>query len=58
LLAVTQTVFSEVNSIVTTWNETALEIWHSYQGRADCENRIKEPKTDLGLGSVIVKNFS
>lgn len=29
----------------------SLKIWRSYQGRADCENRIKELKYDFGLNS-------
>lgn len=43
--------------MVTTLNLPALEIWRSYRGRADCENRIKELKADLSLDSVNVNDF-
>jgi hypothetical protein len=35
----------------------ALEIWRSYRGRADCENRIKELKADFGLDSFNGNDF-
>lgn len=35
----------------------ALEVWRLYRGRADCENRIKELKTDFGLGSFVLRDF-
>ena len=38
-------------AMVTTLNLPALEIWRSYRWRADYENRIKELKADLSLGS-------
>ncbi len=43
--------------MVTTLNLPALEIWGSYRGRADCENRIKELKADFGLDSCNVNDF-
>ncbi|MEO6421963.1 MAG: transposase [Candidatus Nitrotoga sp.] len=42
---------------VTTLSLPALEIWRSYRGRADCENRIKEHKADFGLDSFNVKDY-
>jgi hypothetical protein len=44
-------------AMVTTLNLPALEIWRSYRGRADCENRIKELKADFGLDSFSVNDF-
>ncbi len=44
-------------AMVTTLNLPALEIWRSYRGRADCENRIKELKADFGLSSFNVNDF-
>ncbi|MDP3496615.1 MAG: transposase [Candidatus Nitrotoga sp.] len=44
-------------AMVTTLNLPALEIWRSYRGRADCENRIKELKADFGLDSFNVNDF-
>ena len=34
-----------------------VEIWRSYRGRADCENRIKELKNDFGLDSFNLNSF-
>jgi hypothetical protein len=44
-------------AMVSSLNLHALEIWRSYRGQKDCENRIKETKEDLGLDNFIVKNF-
>lgn len=44
-------------AMVTTLSLPALEIWRSYRGRADCENRIKELKADFGLDSFNVNDF-
>ena len=44
-------------AMVTTLNLPALEIWRSYRGRADCENRIKELKADFGLDSFNINDF-
>lgn len=33
------------------------EIWRSYRGRADCENRIKELKYDFGVESFCMRDF-
>jgi len=32
-------------------------IWNLYNGRADCENRIKELKQDFGLDNFCMKDF-
>ena len=44
-------------AMVTTLKLPALKIWRSYQGRANCENRIKELKADFGLDSFNVNDF-
>jgi hypothetical protein len=44
-------------AMVTSLSLPALEIWRSYRGRADCENRIKELKNDFGLDSFNLNNF-
>lgn len=33
------------------------QIWNIYNSRADCENRIKELKSDFGLENFCLKNF-
>jgi hypothetical protein len=35
----------------------AQEVWRTYRGRADCENRIKELKCDFAVGSFCLNNF-
>lgn len=35
-----------------------LQLWNLYNGRADCENRIKELKQDFGPGELLLKGFS
>ena len=35
----------------------AQEVWRSYRGRMDCENRIKELKADFGLESFNLRDF-
>jgi hypothetical protein len=34
-----------------------VDVWRSYRGRADCENRIKELKADFGLDSFALNDF-
>ena len=46
-----------VERICTTLKRSALEVWRTYQGRADCENRIKELKADFGLESFNLRDF-
>lgn len=38
-------------AMVTSLELPALQVWRLYRGRANCENRIKELKADLGLDS-------
>ena len=35
----------------------AVEVWRTYRGRADAENRIKELKADFGLDAFNMKDF-
>ena len=44
-------------ALVSNLSLPAQEIWRSYRGRADCENRIKELKYDFGAGSFCMRNF-
>ncbi len=44
-------------AMVTSLSLPAVEVWRSYRGRADCENRIKELKNDLGLDSFSLNSF-
>lgn len=44
-------------AMVTSLSLPAAEIWRSYRGRADCENRIKELKNDFGLDSFNLNSF-
>lgn len=34
-----------------------VEVWQTYRGRADCENRIKELKADFGLDAFNMRDF-
>jgi hypothetical protein len=43
--------------VCTTLKLSALEVWRTYRGRADCENRIKELKADFGLESFNLRDF-
>ncbi len=45
------------NSYVTNLELPVVQIWNLYNGRADCENRIKELKQDFGLESFCLKDF-
>ena len=44
-------------AMVTTLTLPPVEVWRSYRGRADCENRIKELKADFGLDSFALDDF-
>lgn len=44
-------------AMVTSLSLPAMEVWRSYRGRADCENRIKELKNDFGLDSFSLNSF-
>ena len=42
---------------VTNLDLPVKELWNIYNGRADCENRIKELKQDFGLESFCMQDF-
>jgi hypothetical protein len=44
-------------AFVTTLNLPMAEVWRTYRGRADCENRIKELKADFGLDAFNLRDF-
>lgn len=44
-------------AFVTSLDLPAVEVWRSYRGRADCENRIKELKADFGLDAFNMRDF-
>ena len=44
-------------ALVTDLALPAQEIWRSYRGRADCENRIKELKYDFAADSFCLNDF-
>ena len=43
--------------MVTSLSLPAVEVWRSYRGLVDCENRIKELKEDFGLDSFNLYSF-
>lgn len=49
--------FAEDAAIVTDLKLPAVQVWRTYRGRADCENRIKELKYDFALGTLARRNF-
>jgi hypothetical protein len=42
---------------VTTLELPMVEVWRTYRGRADCENRINELKADFGLDAFNLRDF-
>lgn len=44
-------------AFVTTVELPMVEVWRTYRGRADCENRIKELKADFGLDAFNMRDF-
>ena len=44
-------------ALVTDLNLPALQVWRLYQGRADCENRIKALRYDFRAGSLNLRDF-
>ena len=44
-------------AFVTTLELSMVEVWRTYRGRADCENRIKELKADFGLDAFNMRDF-
>jgi hypothetical protein len=45
------------HTIVTTLERPAIEVWRFYNGRADCENRLKELKHDYGADGFCLNAF-
>lgn len=41
----------------TNQEQSATDVWRSYRGRGDAENRIKELKQDFGVNSFVLKDF-
>lgn len=48
----------EYSAIVTTLTAPAVEVWKFYNGRGDCENRIKELKNDFNAAGFCLKSFA
>ena len=48
----------EYSAIVTTLDGEPLEVWRFYNGRGDCENRIKELKYDFNAGGFCLQSFA
>ena len=44
-------------AFATTLELPMAEVWRTYRGRADCENRIKELKADFGLDAFNMRDF-
>jgi Transposase DDE domain group 1 len=44
-------------AFVTSLDLPMAEVWRTYRGRADCENRIKELKADFGLDAFNLQDF-
>jgi hypothetical protein len=45
------------HAVVTTLALPAVDVWHFYNSRAECENRIKELKEDFGAGGFCLQSF-
>jgi hypothetical protein len=45
------------HTVVTTLDLPAIEVWRFYNGRADCENRLKELKHDYGADGFCLNSF-
>jgi len=48
----------EYHAIVTTLATRAVEVWRFYNGRGDCENRIKELKYDFNGDGFCLQSFN
>ena len=46
-----------VHTVVTTLDLPAIDVWRFYNGRADCENRLKELKDDFGASGFCLNSF-
>ena len=44
------------HAVVTTLELSAVDVWRFYNGRAECENRIKELKEDFGAGGFCLQS--
>jgi hypothetical protein len=44
-------------AVLTSLALPMAEVWRTYRGRADCENRIKELKADFGLDAFNMQDF-
>ena len=45
------------HTVVTTLDRPAIEVWRFYNGRSDCENRLKELKHDYGADGFCLHAF-
>jgi hypothetical protein len=45
------------HTVVTTLDLPAIDVWRFYNGRADCENRLKELKDDFGANGFCLTSF-
>lgn len=45
------------HTVVTTLDLPAIEVWRFYNGRSDCENRLKELKHDYGADGFCLNTF-
>ena len=45
------------HTLVTTLDLPAIDVWRFYNGRADCENRLKELKDDFGANGFCLNSF-
>ena len=48
----------EYHAMVTTLSVPAIEVWRFYNGRGDCENRIKELKYDFNGDGFCLQSFN
>lgn len=45
------------HAVVTTLPLAPVDVWRFYNGRADCENRLKELKEDFGANGFCLQSF-
>lgn len=45
------------HAVVSSMGLSPIDTWHFYNGRADCENRLKELKDDFGANGFCMKSF-
>lgn len=46
------------HTLITTLDRPAIEVWRFYNGRSDCENRLKELKHDYGADGFCLRTFN